>query len=123
MAVRPASHSESSLRSDYRPQPIDTAAVSVPQSLLDLLERLAQNTHEVWSQGRLDDGWTWGPARDDERRRHPGLVPYDELSEREKDFDRRTAMETLKAILALGYTIADPVPTAEPEENRTVSCS
>ena len=92
----------------YHPRPVDTSRVAVPPSLVELLERLAENTHEVWSKGRMDEGWTWGPARDDVRRHHPGLVPYSELSEGEKEFDRRTAMETLKAILALGYTIQEP---------------
>ncbi|MCC7423412.1 MAG: hypothetical protein IT428_24310 [Planctomycetaceae bacterium] len=109
---------EGLLSMPYEPRPIDTSHVQVPRSLHDLQERLAENTHEVWSQGRMSAGWTWGPQRDDARRHHPGLVPYAELSEEEKDFDRRTAMETIKAILALGYTIVEPGILVEPEPDR-----
>ena len=55
--------------------------------------------------GRLAEGWSWGPARDDLAKTHPGLVPYAQLPDAEKDYDRATAMETLKAIMALGYRI------------------
>jgi hypothetical protein len=89
----------------YTPRPIDTSRVDLPPGLLGLLERLAENTHEVWAQRRLAEGWTCGPHRDDALKQHPGLVPYAELSESEKDYDRRTALEALKAILVLGYEI------------------
>jgi hypothetical protein len=53
----------------------------------------------------MEDGWRWGPRRDDAKKEHPSLVPYQKLSEEEKRYDRRTAMETIKTILALGYRI------------------
>jgi hypothetical protein len=96
----------------YQPAPIDTSAVALPAPLLALREQLAENAHEVWSQQRLRDGWTWGPQRDDKQKLHPCLVPYAALPESEKEYDRRTAMETLKAILALGYRIVPPEPAA-----------
>lgn len=89
----------------YKPAPIDTSAVKLPAELLELTERLAENAHDVWAVGRVEEGWTWGRQRDDTAKRHPDLVPYAELSESEKDYDRKTAMETLKAIIALGYRI------------------
>lgn len=89
----------------YVPQPIDTSAVELPPHLVVLTERLAESTHDHWASQRLADGWTLGPRRDDEAKTHPCLVPYDELPESEKEYDRRTALETLKAILALGYRI------------------
>ena len=89
----------------WRPRPIDTTAVHLPADLEALTERLAENTHDLWASQRLRDGWTYGPTRDDAAKRHPDLVPYAELSESEKDYDRRTALETLKAIIALGYAI------------------
>jgi len=92
----------------YTPKPLDTSAVKLSPALAALLEKLAENTHEVWSAGRLRDGWSYGPNRDDATKKHPGLVPYDELSEGEKEYDRQTAGETLKAILLLGYTVTDP---------------
>jgi ryanodine receptor 2 len=89
----------------YQPRPIDTTGVSLPPQILELTERLAENAHDVWSLGRMGQGWVWGPRRDDATRQHPCLVPYAELPESEKDRDRDAALETLKAILALGYRI------------------
>jgi hypothetical protein len=89
----------------YRPQPIDTANVALPPELLALTERLAEHTHDTWAQRRLAEGWTYGPRRDDARKQHPGLVPYAQLSRAEKEYDRATALQTLKAVLALGYRI------------------
>ncbi len=89
----------------YIPKPIDTSSVSLPCSLEPLLERLAENTHEVWAAQRIKDGWTYGKARDDEQQRHPSLVPYDDLPESEKEYDRITASEALKAVIAMGYQI------------------
>ena len=93
----------------YEPQPLDTSAVVLPADVLALTEYLARHNHDVWASGRLRAGWTYGPQRDDARRQHPGLVPYDQLSETEKDFDRTTALEALRVILAAGYRIVkDP---------------
>jgi hypothetical protein len=94
----------------YQPHPIDTSGVVLDDGLLRLTEALARHTHDVWARERLRLGWTWGPRRDDARREHPGLVPYDELPETEKQFDRHTALETLKAVNALGYRIQPPEP-------------
>lgn len=89
----------------YYPHPLDTTDVRLPESLNELMEQLARNVHEVWAAGRLADGWKWGEVRDDEQKLHPCLVAYEELPESEKDYDRRTALETLKTIVKLGYTI------------------
>lgn len=92
----------------YEPRPIDTSSVELPPDLLALTERLARHAHDVWARQRLADGWRWGPQRDDDRRLHPCLVPYDELPESERRYDRNAALETLRAILALGYRILPP---------------
>ena len=92
----------------YIPTPIDTGDIDIDSSLLDLLEKLARNTHEVWSQGRIDEGWVYGEKRDDDQKQHSCLVPYDQLPESEKDYDRQTALETIKLILKLGYKITPP---------------
>ena len=89
----------------YQPKPIDTSNIQLSEELTELLEALAYNTHEVWSQQRMRDGWRYGEQRDDQAKRHPGLVPYEELSEAEKEYDRRTSCEALKAIIAAGYKI------------------
>lgn len=92
----------------YNPSPVDTSDVALPASLAGLLERLAANTHDVWARTRMDQGWVFGEHRDDAAKRHPCLIPYDQLPETEKEYDRKTAAETLKLILKLGYTIGEP---------------
>jgi ryanodine receptor 2 len=89
----------------YNPQPLDTSAVMLPDELLSLLEKLAENTHDVWAAQRIKDGWTYGQKRDDANKKHPCLVPYTDLPESEREYDRKTAGETLKAVMALGYRI------------------
>jgi hypothetical protein len=89
----------------YTPQPIPTRHVELSPDLEGLAERLAEHVHDMWAEGRLAEGWTYGACRDDEARTHPGLVPYAQLAEAEKAYDRRTAMGTLRAIIALGYQI------------------
>lgn len=89
----------------YTPRPINTTHVEVPQDLLQLAETLAQNVHEIWALERIKQGWQYGPERKDAQKLHPCLVPYNELPESEKVFDRNTSMETIKVILGLGYRI------------------
>ena len=76
----------------YKPKPINTSNVQLSQELEDLTELLSENTHEIWAQGRVNDGWTYGEVRNDENLEHPCLVPYDQLSESEREYDRNTAM-------------------------------
>jgi hypothetical protein len=94
--------------SRYVPAPIPTGHVALPEGLSALLERLAEHIHDTWAAERLAQGWTRGPARDDTTKKHPCLVPYAELPESEKEFDRNTALGALKAIIALGYRITPP---------------
>lgn len=89
----------------YKPKPIDTDDIRLPKELLDLTEKIAENVHENWSAARIADGWIYGEARNDEKKTTPCLVPYSELSEEEKEYDRVTAIQTLKLIIALGYRV------------------
>lgn len=89
----------------YQPKPIDTSQVKLTDDILDLTELLARNAHDIWACQRLADGWRYGPRRDDARKEHPSLVPYEELPESEKEYDRSTALETLKAMIARGYRV------------------
>jgi ryanodine receptor 2 len=89
----------------YEPKPIDTSKVELTEDIGRLVDRLAENSHDVWARGRMAQGWRYGPQRDDARREHPCLVPYDQLPDSEKEYDRNSAMETLKAVMALGYRI------------------
>lgn len=89
----------------YTPKPVDTSKIDLPEELKELTEKIAANVHENWAQGRISQGWKYGEQRDDNLKTTPCLVPYSDLSEEEKEYDRRTAMETLKLIVALGYKI------------------
>jgi hypothetical protein len=89
----------------YRPRPADTSKIELPEEVSSLAELLAKNAHDVWAQGRIAEGWSYGEKRDDGEKRHPCLVEYEDLPESEKQYDRNTAMETLKLILSLGYKI------------------
>lgn len=90
---------------NYTPQPLNTNDVLLPPELNELAEEIAKNVHEVWAAGRIDDGWTYGKERNDDLKQHPCLVPYEELTENEKEYDRRTSQQTLKMITKLGYRI------------------
>lgn len=89
----------------YIPLPVDTSDVTLPPELTALTERMAENAHDVWAKNRMDQGWTYGPERDDAQRKHPCLVAYRELPEQEKEYDRVLALETLRLILKLGFDI------------------
>lgn len=89
----------------YTPNPIDTSDVILPEELTKLAELIAENVHEVWARNRIAQGWTLGNVRNDELKQHPCLIPYDELTEDEKHFDRETAFETIKFIKKLGFNI------------------
>ena len=90
----------------YVPQPIDTSEISLPEEMNQLVELLAKNVHEVWAKSRFEQGWVYGPKRSDELKTHPCLVPYKELPEVEKQYDRDTALGTLKLIKKLGFLIS-----------------
>ena len=89
----------------YTPQPVDTTNVTLPKELESLAETMAKNVHDVWAQGRISQGWTYGEQRDDANKKHPCLVPYEELPDSEKEYDRNTSLETLKLIIKSGYKI------------------
>lgn len=89
----------------YIPKPIDTSDVQLSPELLELTEKIAENVHDVYVAGRLSEGWVYGPERNDVKKTNPTLVPYDELPESEKEYDRNTALGTLKLITKLGYEI------------------
>ena len=92
----------------YEPRPIDTSGVRLSKSLSLLVEELAENNHDLWAQQRLADGWVYGSQRNDQKLTHPDLIRYKDLPESEKEYDRITAMEGLKSIMALGYKIIPP---------------
>lgn len=90
---------------EYIPNLEDTKNIQIPEELKPLVEEMSKNVHEVWSAGRMKDGWTYGEERNDAEKKHPCLVPYEQLSEEEKEYDRNTSVETIKLILKLGFKI------------------
>ena len=90
---------------NYIPQPFDTSDIKLPIELEDLVEEMSKNVHEVWAETRIRQGWTYGEQRKDELKTHPCLVPYEKLTEEEKEYDRNTAIGTLKFIMKLGFKI------------------
>jgi hypothetical protein len=89
----------------YKPNPADTSKVILSSDLLELTEKIAENVHDVWAAVRIKEGWSYGEVRDDAKKETPCLVAYNELPESEKEYDRNTALETVKLIIKLGYDI------------------
>lgn len=92
-------------KNDYDPQPIDTSDVCLSKDIKELCERIAENTHNVWARGKLAEGWIYGETLDSKKKTHPLLVPYGDLTEKDKDYDRHTSEETLKLLIKLGFKI------------------
>lgn len=90
----------------YIPNPVDTEQFQLPKELECLVEEMSKNVHEVWAKTRMEQGWTYGEKRDDVLKQHPCLVPYEELPEDEKVYDRNSSVETLKLIMKLGFKIS-----------------
>lgn len=90
----------------YEPHPVDTSDISLPAELTPLIDGMCRNVHEVWAATRIAQGWTYGSRRDDAAKHHPCLVPYDDLTDEEREFDRNTSLETIKLILKLGFKIS-----------------
>ena len=93
------------MKKNYVPQPMDTSDIQLREELNVLIEQMAKNVHEVWAQSRMKQGWTYSEERSDILKQHPCLIPYEELPEVEKDYDRNTALSTLKLIRKLGFKI------------------
>lgn len=89
----------------YTPNPLDTSQIKIPEELCELSEKIAENVHEVWAQRRMAEGWSYSDVRDDAKKQTPCMVPYSQLPESEKAYDRNTALETLKTVISLGYEI------------------
>lgn len=92
--------------STYHPQPVDTSDIVLSPDLMQLAERMAENVHDVWAASRIAQGWTYGPERNDAEKKHPGIVPYSQLPDSEKSYDRNTSLETLRFIVKEGFSIS-----------------
>ena len=91
---------------EYIPHPADVSGIELPAELEALAEQISKNVHEVWAQSRMEQGWTYGAERNDALKHHPCLIPYEDLPEVEKAYDRDTALGTLKLICKLGFKIS-----------------
>lgn len=89
----------------YIPKPIDLSDVELTEDLNELREAIAENAHEIWAENRQAEGWTYGPQRDDQLKQTPDMVPYSQLPEGEKEYDREMAMKTIKLLKKLGYDL------------------
>jgi len=105
----------------YRPSPQNVDDIRLGNDLTALTELLAENTHDVWAQARLAEGWRYGERRDDALKLHPCLVPYPELTETEKEYDRQTAMNTLRLVGKFGFMILKKSPVACPDCGQDVA--
>lgn len=94
------------MKNGYTPQPVDTSDVRLPEEMNALIEEMSKNVHEVWAETRIRQGWTYGAQRDDTLKTHPCLIPYEELPEEEREYDRNTSIGTLKLIMKLGFKIS-----------------
>ncbi len=90
---------------EYIPHPIDLNDVEVEDDLIELREAIAENAHEVWAATRRNEGWIYGPLRDDHKKQHPDMLPYNRLPESEKEYDRVMAMNTIKLVKKLGWEL------------------
>lgn len=106
---------------NYQPHPADVSDVRLDEDLTELSEFLAENVHEVWSAQRIAEGWRYGEKRDDDARLHPGLLPYSELDEKEKEYDRLTALNTLRLVVKLGFRISREDPGCSVGEDVSVT--
>lgn len=89
----------------YRPKLLDLQHVELPEGFEELREAIAENAHDMWALERQSEGWTYGPQRDDSKLENPDMVPYADLPESEKEYDRIMAEDTLRLLTALGYKI------------------
>ncbi len=89
----------------YTPKSIDLSDVELTEDLNELREAIAENAHEIWAENRYAEGWRYGVQRNDELKLHPDMVPYSQLPEGEKEYDREMAMKTIKLLKKLGYDL------------------
>ena len=86
---------------EYQPKPIDTSDIILPDGISDILEELAKNTHEVWAAGKLKEGYS--TEQNAGKMTHPSLIPYEDLPESQKEYDRNTLLETIRLLIKLGF--------------------
>nr|XP_042717007.1 LOW QUALITY PROTEIN: ryanodine receptor 1 [Chrysemys picta bellii] len=103
----------------FTPCPVDTQQIVLPPHLERIREKLAENIHELWALTRIEQGWTYGPIRDDNKRLHPCLLDFYSLPEPERNYNLQMSGETLKTLLALGCHVGMADEKAEENLKKT----
>ena len=89
----------------YIPNPLDTSTIELPEDIEEIIETISKNTHEIWSVGRINDGWVYGEEHNYNKKTHPSLIPYENLLKEEKAYDRNTSVQVIKCLLKMGFKI------------------
>ncbi|XP_032398530.1 ryanodine receptor 3 isoform X7 [Etheostoma spectabile] len=92
----------------YKPAPLDLSEVKLTAGQEVLVDKLAENAHNVWAKDRIKQGWTYGIQQDLKSRRNPRLVPYALLDERTKKSNRDSLREAIRTMVGYGYDIDPP---------------
>ena len=97
---------------NFQAEIIDTTSITLSPEIEPLIEKLAASSHGHWAKGRASEGVVYGEKRDDGASppTNPCMRPYNELEDSEKEYDRRHAIETIKSLIALGWTLTPPAP-------------
>ena len=92
-------------QNNYDPHPLNLDDVQIEPELMELREAIAENAHEVWAKTRKEEGWSYGPVRNDVNKKNPDMLPYNLLPESEKEYDRQMAINTIKLVKKLGWEL------------------
>ncbi|EPQ17120.1 Ryanodine receptor 2 [Myotis brandtii] len=96
------------LTSGYKPAPMDLSFIKLTPSQEAMVDRLAENAHNVWARDRIRQGWTYGIQQDVKNRRNPRLVPYTLLDDRTKKSNKDSLREAVRTLLGYGYSLEAP---------------
>ncbi|MFT7807285.1 ryanodine receptor 2 isoform X1 [Arapaima gigas] len=96
------------LSSGYKPAPMDLSHVKLSSTQEAMVDKLAENAHNVWARDRIRQGWTYGIQQDVKNRRNPRLVPYALLDERTKKSNKDSLREAVRTLLGYGYNLEAP---------------
>ncbi|XP_067335767.1 ryanodine receptor 3-like isoform X17 [Channa argus] len=89
----------------YKPSPLDLSDIKLTPGQELLVDKLAENAHNVWAKDRIKQGWTYGIQQDLKSKRNPRLVPYALLDERTKKSNRDSLREAIRTLIGYGYNI------------------
>ncbi|KAM8915512.1 ryanodine receptor 3 isoform 7-T7 [Spinachia spinachia] len=89
----------------YKPFPLDLSDIKLTPGQELLVDKLAENAHNVWAKDRIKQGWTYGIQQDLKSKRNPRLVPYVLLDERTKKSNRDSLREAIRTLIGYGYNI------------------